>query len=119
MDHQSDLSQQIPDNGLFHLLDKYLKASDNYLPLKAYLESLEYDSNDEFNLISNVKLIGGTASSENSTTSVQVRKSFLIYLMLKRTYFMLNRFGQLSFKTYMVVSRTFKIHKYFQILLLN
>jgi hypothetical protein len=53
------------ENGIFQLFDKYLKASDNYLPLKAYLECLENDNYDEFSLISNVKTINPNLSSEN------------------------------------------------------
>lgn len=49
-----------------------MKASDNYLPLKAYLESVEYETYDEFNLITNVKLVSSNASGEITTTSSSI-----------------------------------------------
>lgn len=61
---KSSSSSSSSNDGLFQLFDKYMKASDNFLPLKAYLESVENETYDEFNLITNVKLVSSNASGE-------------------------------------------------------
>lgn len=63
VDNSSSQHRASLEPGIYQLFDKYLKSNDNYLPLKAYLESVEYENYDEFSLISNVKLVSSDSSS--------------------------------------------------------
>lgn len=68
----ADLSRPVSNNDICQLFDKYLKASDNYLPLKAFLESVENENFEEFSLISNVKLINSSNIGESTLPPLHV-----------------------------------------------
>lgn len=59
-------AKSIQENEIFNLFDKYLKSSNNFLPLQAYLQYLENENVDTFSSICHFKsFVNETSHSSN------------------------------------------------------